>query len=92
MRELLEARSGVYHPALYETPDMAKARPPRGSHAPGISCAIAATVSLPEGKFLAEGAGGQYALVAPTLDLVVVGYDPGPDASIGAATGERPKG
>ena len=35
VRELLEARSGVYHPALYETPGMAASRPPRGSHAPG---------------------------------------------------------
>jgi CubicO group peptidase (beta-lactamase class C family) len=35
VRMLLEARSGVYHPALYETAAMAKARPPRGSHAPG---------------------------------------------------------
>jgi CubicO group peptidase (beta-lactamase class C family) len=35
VRMLLEARSGVYHPALYETPGMAKHRPPRGSHAPG---------------------------------------------------------
>jgi CubicO group peptidase (beta-lactamase class C family) len=35
VRQLLEARSGVYHPALYETPGMAMARPPRGSHAPG---------------------------------------------------------
>jgi len=35
VRELLQARSGVYHAALYETPAMAKARPPRGSHAPG---------------------------------------------------------
>jgi CubicO group peptidase (beta-lactamase class C family) len=35
VRQLLEARSGVYHPALYETPDMAKLRPPRGSHPPG---------------------------------------------------------
>jgi len=33
--DLLEARSGVYHPALYETAGMAAARPPRGSHAPG---------------------------------------------------------
>jgi CubicO group peptidase (beta-lactamase class C family) len=32
---LLEARSGIYHPALYETPGMAARRPPRGSHAPG---------------------------------------------------------
>jgi hypothetical protein len=81
--------------------------------------AVAPTVTLPEGNFLAEGAGGQYALVGPTLDPVVhrvdrdtaiprptarsiawlfwltlraEGYDPGPDASIGAATGERPKG
>ncbi|WP_407177169.1 serine hydrolase domain-containing protein [Bradyrhizobium sp. STM 3562] len=32
---LLEARSGIYHPALYETPAMAAKRPPRLSHAPG---------------------------------------------------------
>jgi CubicO group peptidase (beta-lactamase class C family) len=237
VRELLEARSGVYHAALYDTPDMAKARPPRGSHAPGsfwyynnwdfnalgtvyehatgsgifeafdqkiakpigmqdyrpqdgeyvrgeasihpayalrmsardlarfallylhkgnwagheilpqqwvqestrayskaaatgqgygylwwigfLGATIAPTVNLPEGSFLAEGAGGQYALVVPALDLVVVhrvdrdtpftepslrsigrlfwlvlkaeGYDPGPDASLAAATGERLK-
>jgi CubicO group peptidase (beta-lactamase class C family) len=35
VHELLKARSGVYHPALYETPAMAKARPVRHSHAPG---------------------------------------------------------
>ena len=35
VRDLLQARSGVYHAALYETPDMAKMRPPRGSHPPG---------------------------------------------------------
>ena len=35
VRELLEARSGVYHAALYETPDNAKMRPSRGSHPPG---------------------------------------------------------
>ena len=35
VRMLLEARSGIYHPALYETPGMAKARPRRYSHAPG---------------------------------------------------------
>jgi CubicO group peptidase (beta-lactamase class C family) len=33
--DLLKARSGVYHPAALETPDMALARPPRGRHAPG---------------------------------------------------------
>ena len=33
--DLLKARSGVYHAALYETPDMARRRPARGSHAPG---------------------------------------------------------
>jgi CubicO group peptidase (beta-lactamase class C family) len=237
VRELLEARSGIYHRTLYETPAMAKARPPRYSHAPGtfwyynnwdfnalgtiyeratgagifdafdykiarptgmqdyrpqdgsyfrgdasihpaypirmsardlarfallylhrgnwagrqivpqewvqestqaysrsmfgqgygylwwigfIDGTIAPTVTLPEGSFLAEGAGGQYALVIPALDLVVVhrvdrdlpipepsghdiarlfwlilkaqGYDPGPDASLAAASGERPKG
>lgn len=35
VRELLEARSGVYHPAAYETADMGARRPDRGSHAPG---------------------------------------------------------
>jgi CubicO group peptidase (beta-lactamase class C family) len=35
VRQLLEARSGVYHPTLHETPEMARARPPRGSHPPG---------------------------------------------------------
>ncbi len=33
--DLLKARSGVYHPALYETKGMAAKRPSRGSHAPG---------------------------------------------------------
>jgi CubicO group peptidase (beta-lactamase class C family) len=33
--DLLKARSGIYHAALYETDAMAKARPIRGSHAPG---------------------------------------------------------
>ena len=32
--DLLKARSGIYHPALYETPRMKAMRPPRGSHAP----------------------------------------------------------
>lgn len=35
VRMLLEARSGVYHPAIYETASMEAAKPPRGSHAPG---------------------------------------------------------
>ncbi len=34
LRHLLKARSGIYHPALYETKAMAAARPPRGSHQP----------------------------------------------------------
>ena len=33
--DLLEARSGVYHSANYETHEMAAKRPPRGSHLPG---------------------------------------------------------
>lgn len=33
--DLLTARSGVYHPAAYETPAMARSRPARGSHPPG---------------------------------------------------------
>ena len=33
--DLLKARSGVYHPAAYETEAMKKARPERGSHEPG---------------------------------------------------------
>jgi len=35
VHQLLQSRSGVYHPAAYETADMAAQRPPRGSHAPG---------------------------------------------------------
>lgn len=35
VQQLLQARSGVYHPALYETPEMRALRPQRGSHAPG---------------------------------------------------------
>jgi len=35
--DLLRARSGVYHPALYETPAMAAARPKRSSQLPGTS-------------------------------------------------------
>lgn len=34
-RQLLQARSGVYHPAAYETREAAAQRPARGSHAPG---------------------------------------------------------
>jgi CubicO group peptidase (beta-lactamase class C family) len=33
--DLLEARSGIYHGANYETPEMAARRPPRGSHPHG---------------------------------------------------------
>ena len=33
--DLLRARSGVYHPAAYETPKMRERRPKRGTHAPG---------------------------------------------------------
>ena len=35
VRDLLEAWSGIYHPANYETLGMAAKRPARGSHAPG---------------------------------------------------------
>lgn len=35
VKDLLQARSGVYHPAAYETKDMAANRPIRGSSAPG---------------------------------------------------------
>lgn len=35
IRMLLQARSGIYHPALYETKAMAAKRPARYSHAPG---------------------------------------------------------
>ncbi len=35
VRQLLQARSGVYHPALYETAGEKRLRPARGSHAPG---------------------------------------------------------
>src|SRR6202050_5703032 len=32
---VLEARSGIYHPTVYETKGMEEKKPPRGSHAPG---------------------------------------------------------
>lgn len=35
LQQLLQSRSGVYHPAAYETAAMSAARPARGSHAPG---------------------------------------------------------
>lgn len=35
VRQLLQARSGVYHPALYETAGEKRLRPARGSHPPG---------------------------------------------------------
>jgi CubicO group peptidase (beta-lactamase class C family) len=35
VRDLLEARSGVYHPTVYETPRMKELKPQRGSHAHG---------------------------------------------------------
>ncbi len=35
LADVLKARSGVYHPALYETPAMKAARPKRWSHPPG---------------------------------------------------------
>jgi CubicO group peptidase (beta-lactamase class C family) len=33
--DILRARSGVYHPVDFETPDQKELRPARGSHAPG---------------------------------------------------------
>jgi CubicO group peptidase (beta-lactamase class C family) len=35
VRDLLMARSGIYHDAAYETQQMKAQRPPRGSHPPG---------------------------------------------------------
>jgi CubicO group peptidase (beta-lactamase class C family) len=35
IRDLLMARSGIYHAAAYETPDAKAKRPQRGSHPPG---------------------------------------------------------
>ncbi len=35
VEDLLKARSGVYHPAAYETTKMKKRRPERGSHSAG---------------------------------------------------------
>lgn len=35
VRMLLQARSGVYHPTVYETRGMIASKPPRYSHAPG---------------------------------------------------------
>lgn len=36
VRDLLHARSGIYHAALHEAPEAAAQRPPRFSHKPGI--------------------------------------------------------
>lgn len=35
VRDLLQARSGIYHPSVYETQAMLEMKPPRHSHAPG---------------------------------------------------------
>lgn len=35
VRMMLEARSGIYHPTVYETAAMQAAKPPRYSHSPG---------------------------------------------------------
>jgi len=35
VRDLIKARSGIYHPALYETASMTASKPARGSHEPG---------------------------------------------------------
>lgn len=35
VRDLLQSRSGIYHPAALETPDMTVGRPSRGIHPPG---------------------------------------------------------
>jgi CubicO group peptidase (beta-lactamase class C family) len=35
VRDLLEARSGIYHPTVYETKGMMEEKPARGAHAPG---------------------------------------------------------
>lgn len=35
VHDLIKARSGIYHAALYETPGMTASKPPRNSHAPG---------------------------------------------------------
>ncbi|QGZ58788.1 serine hydrolase domain-containing protein [Paraburkholderia acidiphila] len=35
VRMLLQARSGIYHPTVYETTGMEAAKPPRYSHSPG---------------------------------------------------------
>ena len=53
----------------------------RSSYGPGygylwwtdfLGNGVAPAVKLPEGSFMAQGAGGQYAIVMPALDLVVV--------------------
>jgi CubicO group peptidase (beta-lactamase class C family) len=38
IRDLLMARSGIYHPASFETESMRERRPERGSHPPGTFC------------------------------------------------------
>jgi len=49
--DLLKARSGVYHPALYESAEMAAERPVRGSHAPGTFCTTTTGTSTRWARF-----------------------------------------
>jgi len=128
VRDLLEARSGVCHPTVYETKGMVEDKPPRGSHAPGTfwyytrdferfallylhggkwndaqvvpedwvrvsthpysdahsggygylwwtadsASGTPQEISFPAGSFWAEGHLGQYAVVVPSRDLIIV--------------------
>jgi CubicO group peptidase (beta-lactamase class C family) len=47
VRDLLMARSGIYHPAAYETADIRRKRPARGSLRPGLSGSTTIGTSTP---------------------------------------------
>jgi len=77
--DLLEARSGFYHGANYETADNAALRPPRGSHPPGTHWyynnwdfnALGAIYERATGKAIFEAFRGQIAQPVGMQD-----YDP----------------
>jgi CubicO group peptidase (beta-lactamase class C family) len=81
--DLLKARSGIYHAALYETPTLRAEKPPRGSHPPrsfwsynlwwvAVNGNHYPNVDLPDGSFSAWGAGGHFIAVIPAFNIVVV--------------------
>ena len=73
VRDLLLSRSGIYHPALYETAGMAARRPPRGSHPPDtvavFSIALSETSlsSTPSWSSVREGSMAPFAMWIPYI-------------------------